>query len=66
MKEVIDLIENFGFPIALVIYLFTRFEKRFIKVIKSVEELENLLKKLLHKKKKNKGERIKWQIKDNI
>ena len=45
MEEIINVIENFGFPVVLVIYLLTRFEKRFLKVIESIEELESLLRK---------------------
>ncbi|SEQ50680.1 YvrJ protein family protein [Ignavigranum ruoffiae] len=36
MEEVINLIANFGFPIALVIYFLARFEKK-------LEELSTLL-----------------------
>lgn len=51
MEDIINLIDIFGFPVVLVIYLLTRFEKRFIKVIESIEELERLLRKTVTLKK---------------
>lgn len=44
MEEVANLISNFGFPIVLVIYLFTRFERLFKEVIESIERMEDLIK----------------------
>lgn len=44
METIATLIGNFGFPIALVIYLFTRFEKKLTEVIQLIEDLETLLK----------------------
>ena len=38
MEEMANLISNFGFPIVLVIYLFTRFERLFAEVIDSIEQ----------------------------
>ena len=43
MEEMADLISNLGFPIVLVIYLFTRFERLFTEVIDSIERLEDLI-----------------------
>ena len=43
MEEMANLISNFGFPIVLVIYLFTRFERLFAEVIDSIERLEDLI-----------------------
>ena len=43
MEEMAHLISNFGFPIVLVIYLFTRFERLFTEVIDSIERLEDLI-----------------------
>ena len=44
MEEVANLISNLGFPILLVIYLFTRFEKRLTEVTELIERLEILIK----------------------
>lgn len=44
MEELVTLISNFGFPIMMVIYLLTRFEKSFTQVIKSIEKLEDTIK----------------------
>lgn len=49
MEEIANLISNFGFPIVLVIYLFTRFEKRLTEVIDTIERLEDLMKEMTNK-----------------
>ncbi|WP_373836113.1 YvrJ family protein [Jeotgalibaca arthritidis] len=44
MEEIVTMIGNFGFPIVLVIYLFTRFEKQITEVTESIERLEERVK----------------------
>lgn len=44
MEDIVNMIGNFGFPIFLVVYLFTRFEKLITEVIRSIEELEDFIK----------------------
>lgn len=59
MSEIAELIGNFGFPIALVIYLFTRFEKRLTEAIETIEKLEETIQettnKIIHKGEKDDG-----------
>lgn len=51
MEEIVNMIGNFGFPIVLVIYLFTRFEKQITEVIESIERLEEFIKENYKKNK---------------
>lgn len=57
MNEIVDLIGNFGFPIGLVIYLFTRFEKRLTETIQTIERLENTIQETTREIINNKGEK---------
>lgn len=43
MEEIINIISNFGFPIALVIYFLGRFEKKIDELSKSLEILADQL-----------------------
>lgn len=47
----VAIIANFGFPIAITIYLFIRFEKRLEELEKVITNLSNTIKELTTRKK---------------
>lgn len=47
----ISLIGNFGFPIAITVYLFIRFERKIDKLEAIIMELSEVIKSLNYKKK---------------
>lgn len=42
-NEFVQIIGNFGFPVALAIYLLVRFEKRIDKLRDSIDKLSNII-----------------------
>ena len=46
MDEYIQIISNVGFPIAITLYLLTRFEKKLEKLDKSIMKLEDTINEL--------------------
>lgn len=44
LSDWISIIANFGFPIAITIYLFMRFEKKIDKLETAINELTNVIK----------------------
>jgi hypothetical protein len=47
----VAIIGNFGFPIAITIYLFIRFEKRLAELEKVITDLSNIIKEWITRKK---------------
>lgn len=54
MREILEIIEQIGFPIAISLYLLFRFEKSINELSKSVTKLNTLVKK---KKDEGKSEK---------
>lgn len=54
MEELVMMIGNFGFPIALVFYLLLGFEKKFDKLTNSLENLSTQIKYILTNKERGK------------
>ena len=46
MDDFINIISNVGFPIAVSLYLLTRFEHRVDKLTRAVDELRNVIREL--------------------
>ena len=55
MEEFINLVGNFGFPIALVIYFLARFEKKIDQLTHSLEILAQQINNILVRDQINKG-----------
>lgn len=59
MTDLYTAVGNFGFPIALTVYLLTRFEKKFELLTKVIEKNNLITESLVEAiKKSNKGNRI--------